>query len=159
MNVAVRRPCLISATPWDVLRCLPRHSAFQDWFPPYCQAWCKSTSAALMQLRVVIEGLTVNTERMRSNMDMTHGLVMAEAVSLALSPHLGRASAHALVEDACALAMKTDKSLFDILQHDERVYSLITRDDLQKILDPVNYLGQAMAFVDRVLTQHRQRKH
>ena len=117
------------------------------------------TSAALMQLRVVIEGLTVNTERMRSNMDMTHGLVMAEAVSLALSPHLGRASAHALVEDACALAMKTDKSLFDILQHDERVYSLITRDDLQKILDPVNYLGQAMAFVDRVLTQHRQRKH
>jgi 3-carboxy-cis,cis-muconate cycloisomerase len=117
------------------------------------------TSVALTQLRDVIEGLAVNTERMRSNIDLTHGLVMAEAISLALSNHLGRAAAHELVETACATAMSTDKSLFDIVQADERVNSLISKADLQKLVDPVNYLGQSEAFVDRVLTQHRLRKH
>lgn len=117
------------------------------------------TSVALTQLRDVIEVLAVNTERMRSNIDLTHGLVMAEAISLALSNHLGRAAAHELVETACATAMSTDKSLFDIVQADERVNSLISKADLQKLVDPVNYLGQSEAFVDRVLTQHRLRKH
>jgi 3-carboxy-cis,cis-muconate cycloisomerase len=103
--------------------------------------------------------MTVNTEHMRSNIDMTHGLVMAESVSIALSNHLGRAAAHELVEAACAQAIATDKSLFDILQADTHVNSLISRDELQKLVDPVNYLGQAETFVDRVLTEHRQRKH
>jgi len=117
------------------------------------------TSGALLQLRNVVQDMTVNTERMRSNIAMTHGLVMAESVSIALSNHLGRAAAHELVEAACAQAIATDKSLFDILQADKRVSSLISRDELQNLVDPVNYLGQAETFVDRVLTEHRHRKH
>jgi 3-carboxy-cis,cis-muconate cycloisomerase len=47
------------------------------------------TSGALHQLCDVVEGLTVHVERMRSNIDITHGLVMAESVSIALSnPHV-----------------------------------------------------------------------
>lgn len=159
LTASLRVPALVSTLLSGMVqeheRALGGWQAEWDTLPDIVEL----TSAALTQLCDVVEGLSVNAERMRSNMNMTHGLVMAEAVSLALSHHLGRASAHALVEAACALAMETDTSLFDILQHDERVYSLISRDDLQKILDPVNYLGQAMAFVDRVLTQHRQRKH
>ena len=117
------------------------------------------SSGALQQLRDVIQGMTVNAERMSSNIAMTHGLVMAESVSIALSNHLGRAAAHELVEVACAQAIATDKSLFDILQADKHVSSLISRDELQKLVDPVNYLGQAETFVDRVLTEHRHRKH
>jgi 3-carboxy-cis,cis-muconate cycloisomerase len=117
------------------------------------------TSGALHQLRDVVQDMTVNTERMRSNIAMTHGLVMAESVSIALSNHLGRAAAHELVEAACAQAIATDKSLFDILQADKHVSSLISRDELQNLVDPVNYLGQAKTFVDRVLTEHRHRKH
>jgi adenylosuccinate lyase len=49
--------------------------------------------------------------------------------------------------------------LFDILQADTHLNSLISRDELQKLVDPVNYLGQAETFVDRVLKEHRQRKH
>jgi 3-carboxy-cis,cis-muconate cycloisomerase len=117
------------------------------------------TSGALHQLCDVVEGLTVRAERMRSNIDMTHGLVMAESVSIALSNHLGRAAAHELVEAACAQAIATDKSLFDILQADKHVNSLISKDELQKLVDPVNCLGQTETFVDRVLSEHRQRKH
>jgi 3-carboxy-cis,cis-muconate cycloisomerase len=117
------------------------------------------SSGALQQLRDVIQGMTVNAERMSSNIAMTHGLVMAESVSIALSNHLGRAAAHELVEVACAQAIATDKSLFDILQADKHVSSLISRDELQNLVDPVNYLGQAETFVDRVLTEHRHRKH
>jgi 3-carboxy-cis,cis-muconate cycloisomerase len=159
LTASLRVPALVSTLLSGMVqeheRALGGWQAEWDTLPDIVEL----TSAALTQLRDVIEGLAVNTERMRSNIDMTHGLIMAEAVSLALSHHLGRAAAHALVEGACALAIDTDKSLFDILQHDERVNSLISKDDLQKIVDPVNYLGQSTAFVDRVLTQHRQRKH
>jgi 3-carboxy-cis,cis-muconate cycloisomerase len=117
------------------------------------------TSGALFQLCDVVEGLAVNAERMLSNIDLTHGLVMAESVSIALSNHLGRAAAHELVETACAQAIATDKSLFDILQADKHVNSLISRDELQKLVDPVNYLGQGETFVDRVLSKYRHRKH
>ena len=159
LTASLRVPALVSTLLSGMVqeheRALGGWQAEWDTLPDIVEL----TSAAMTQLRDVIEGLAVNTERMRSNIDMTHGLIMAEAVSLALSHHLGRAAAHALVESACARAIDTDKSLFDILQHDERVYSLISKDDLQKIVDPVNYLGQTTAFVDRVLTQHRQRKH
>ena len=58
------------------------------------------TSAALNQLREVTSGLSVDAARMRSNIDITQGLIMAEAVSLALAQHMGRAVAHELIEEA-----------------------------------------------------------
>ncbi len=116
------------------------------------------SGAALTQLRNVVEGLQVSEARMRANIDLTQGLVMAESVSLALGRHIGRAAAHELVEAACTQALSTSSTLRDVLQSDARVMQYFSAEALAALLDPAHYLGEALAFSDRVLELHRQRK-
>ena len=61
---------------------------------------CMLTAGALEQTARMMEGLQIDTARMRHNLDATHGLILAEAVSAALAPKLGREVAHRLIEQA-----------------------------------------------------------
>ena len=61
-------------------------------------------AAALQQMRTIAEGMTIDAQRMRDNLDITHGLIMAEAVTLALGKSMGRLDAHHAVEAACRQA-------------------------------------------------------
>lgn len=116
------------------------------------------TSAALNQLREVTSGLSVDAARMRSNIDITQGLVMAEAVSLALAQHVGRAVAHELIEEACHQAVASGRSLLEVLKSDPRMPEEFSSSHLESLFDPARYLGEAPAFVERVLAHHRDRK-
>jgi 3-carboxy-cis,cis-muconate cycloisomerase len=116
------------------------------------------TSAALNQLREVSSGLSVDAARMRSNIDITQGLIMAEAVSLALAQHVGRAAAHELIEEACHQAVESGRSLLEVLKSDSRMPEEFSSSHLEDLFDPARYLGEAPAFVDRVLAHHRNRK-
>ena len=116
------------------------------------------TSSALNQLRGVMSGLSANPARMRSNIELTQGLVMAEAVSLALAQHLGRAVAHELIEEACHSAVESGRSLLEVLKSDSRISKEFSSSRLADLFDPACYLGEAPAFIERVLTHHRQRK-
>jgi 3-carboxy-cis,cis-muconate cycloisomerase len=116
------------------------------------------TSAALNHLRELMSGLSVDAARMRANIDITQGLVMAEAVSLALAPLIGRAAAHKLIEDACHKAVESGQSLRDILQSDPRMPAEFSAAKLEALFDPERYTGEAPAFVDRVVEHHRLRK-
>ena len=49
-----------------------------------------ATSGALRQARFMLEGLIVDAGRMRRNLDLTGGLIVAEAVMMALAEHTGR---------------------------------------------------------------------
>ncbi len=115
-------------------------------------------SAALTQMRDVIEGLGVDAARMRANIDATQGLVMAEPVSLALAVHVGRAKAHEIIEAGCHTALETGQSLAAVLAADADVSRLLAPEQLSLLLDPVRYCGEAAAFVDRVLAAHRHAK-
>ena len=116
------------------------------------------TSAALNQLREVTSGLAVDAARMRSNIEITRGLVMAEAVSLALAQHVGRAVAHELIEEACHQAVESDRSLLEVLKSDPRMPQEFFSPRFETLFDPAHYLGEAPAFIERVLAHHRQRK-
>ena len=116
------------------------------------------TSSALNQLRGVMSGLSANPARMRSNIELTQGLVMAEAVSLALAQHLGRAVAHELIEEACHSAVESGRSLLEVLKSDSRISKEFSSSRLADLFDPAGYLGEAPAFIERLLTHHRQRK-
>jgi 3-carboxy-cis,cis-muconate cycloisomerase len=116
------------------------------------------TSAALNQLREVSSGLSVDVARMRSNIDITQGLIMAESVSLALAQHVGRAVAHELIEEACHQAVESGRSLLEVLKSDSRMPEEFSLSHLEDLFDPARYLGEAPAFVDRVLAHHRNRK-
>jgi 3-carboxy-cis,cis-muconate cycloisomerase len=106
----------------------------------------------------VIQGLGVDAARMRTNIDMTQGLVMAEAVAQALAPQIGRAQAHDIVEAACHTALADQQTLLQVLQANETVSAVLSADRLAALFDPLAYLGETGSFVDRVLDAHRRRK-
>src|ERR1700730_4727853 len=57
------------------------------------------TSGALAATVDIAEGLEVDAARMRVNLDATGGLIMAEAVTMALAQTIGTREAHHLVDD------------------------------------------------------------
>jgi 3-carboxy-cis,cis-muconate cycloisomerase len=92
---------------------------------------------------------------MRKNLDLTHGLIYAEAVSMALGAKIGRAQAHELVEAACTRARKDKRDLRTILSADPKVGEHLSTADLDRLFDPHNYLGAAEEYVYRVVEASR----
>jgi len=114
------------------------------------------TSGALHHMAGAIAGLTVDTEHMRRNIEATRGLVMAEAVSMALAARIGKQEAHKLVEAACRRAVADEAHLRDILARDPAVAAVLTTEVLERLFAPENYLGMAERFVQRVLSARTQ---
>src|SRR4029079_15293188 len=75
-----------------------------------------ATAGALNQARFMLEGLIVDAGRMRRNLDLTGGLIVAEAVMMALAKHTGRQDAHDLVYDACRAALDKGSTLLAELE-------------------------------------------
>jgi 3-carboxy-cis,cis-muconate cycloisomerase len=109
------------------------------------------TAGALAQTRYVLTGLQVDEKKMRSNLDLTNGLIVSEAVMMGLGRHLGRQHAHDLVYDICRQVSATGRPLFDFLAENDEIAKYLDRAALAKLCDPVNYLGEAGAMVERVL--------
>jgi 3-carboxy-cis,cis-muconate cycloisomerase len=109
------------------------------------------TAGGSHQLAALLPRLTVNVDKMRSNLDLTRGLIYAEAVSLALSEKLNRASAHKLVEAACRRAQSEQRNLHAVLSEVADVNAILDKESLASLFEPANYLGSAELFIDAVL--------
>jgi 3-carboxy-cis,cis-muconate cycloisomerase len=118
------------------------------------EAFCLM-AGALKQTRFVLEGLEVDAKAMRRNIDLTHGLVMSEAVMMGLGPYIGRDTAHDLVYDLCREALAQGRPLLDLLAGDPEISRHLDREALAALCDPANYLGQSGVMVDRVLAAVR----
>ena len=116
------------------------------------EAFCLM-AGALKQTRFVLEGLEVDAAKMRSNIDMTNGLLMSEAVMMGLGRYIGREYAHDLVYDLCREAIRLDKPLLDLLAANPEISKHLDRAALAELCDPSAYLGQSGVMVDRVLAQ------
>jgi 3-carboxy-cis,cis-muconate cycloisomerase len=114
------------------------------------EIFCLS-AGALAQTLFVLNGLQVDEKRMRSNLDITKGLIVSEAVMMGLGPYLGRQYAHDLVYDICRKVVATGRPLVDLLAESAEITKHLDRAALAKLCDPANYLGEAGAMVDRVL--------
>jgi 3-carboxy-cis,cis-muconate cycloisomerase len=113
------------------------------------------THGALRHAAVIAEGMVVDVERMRHNLELTGGLIIAEAVMMGLAPHLGRGVAHHVVKHACDVALAERVSLADALAREQVVAERLSRCDIDRMTDPGHYLGSAVAFIDRVLAAAR----
>jgi 3-carboxy-cis,cis-muconate cycloisomerase len=114
------------------------------------------SSGALKQTKLLVQGLEVDAERMRANLDMTKGMIVSEAVMMGLGPHLGRQRAHDLVYDICRKVTATGEPLADLLAKDADISKHLTRAEIDKMCDPAGYLGQAGEMVDRVLAREKR---
>jgi 3-carboxy-cis,cis-muconate cycloisomerase len=113
------------------------------------------TGGALSNAVDLIGGLEVFEPRMRANLDLTGGLIMAEAVMMALGEALGRLDAHHLIEAACQRARAENRHLHAVLKDDPDVRAHLSEADLDRLFDPLGYTGVADAFIDRVLSDAR----
>jgi 3-carboxy-cis,cis-muconate cycloisomerase len=109
------------------------------------------TSGALASVVDIAEGLEIDPARMRKNLDITHGLIMAEAVSMKLAEKIGKAEAHTLVESASKKAVAQERDLKEVLLADQDVTEKLTAKEIEKLFDPMNYSGVAQIFIDRLL--------
>jgi 3-carboxy-cis,cis-muconate cycloisomerase len=112
-----------------------------------------AASGALRQSRVMLEGLIVDAGRMRGNLDLTGGLIVAEAVMMALARHVGRGAAHDLVYGACRAALDNGTTLLAELELLPEVTRHLDAKRLAELTDPLNYLGSAPAMIDRLLDE------
>src|SRR6516165_3577096 len=114
------------------------------------------SAGALAQTRFVVEGLQVNEKRMRDNIGITKGLLMSEAVMMGLGAAIGRNRAHDVVYDICREVVKTGRPLIDLLAENKEISKHASRKQLEKMVDPTNYLGVAGEMVDRVLKMRKK---
>lgn len=113
------------------------------------------TGAALAHARELLSGLEIDVQRMRDNIDVTQGLIAAEAVMMALAPMMGRQRAHDVVYACCRQVAHTGETFLDVLAANEEIAAVTERGALSRMLDPANYLGTAPQMVDRVLAARR----
>jgi 3-carboxy-cis,cis-muconate cycloisomerase len=109
------------------------------------------TSGALAAIVDIAEGLEVDTARMRVNLDATHGLIMAEAVAMALAEKIGKSEAHHLVEAASKKAVAGKKDLRDVLAADAKVTAHLSAERLTELFEPMAYQGVSQTLIDRLL--------
>src|ERR1700761_9486844 len=109
------------------------------------------TSGALAATVDIAEGLEVDVQRMRANLDTTHGLIMAEAVAFALAETIGKSEAHHLVEAASKTAGAEKKHLRDVLTSDAKVTAQLPAKKIAALFEPMAYQGASQALIDRLL--------
>jgi 3-carboxy-cis,cis-muconate cycloisomerase len=109
------------------------------------------TAGSLAQAKFMLEGLVVDEARMRKNLDLSQGLIVAEAVMMGLAPHLGRQQAHDMIYEACRDALAQGRPLFEVLKSNPAVAAALSEPRLRDLCDPANYLGSAPAMVDAIV--------
>jgi 3-carboxy-cis,cis-muconate cycloisomerase len=97
------------------------------------------------KLAGLVATLQVDPTRMRVNLDLTAGAILAEAAMMALAGGLGHEEAHALVTSASRTAAAAGRPLLDVLVEDPRAGGLLDDTLLERLRDPEAYLGWSVA--------------
>ena len=154
IGAATRVPGLIStlfsAMPQEHERSLGLWHAEWETLPEIC---CL-VSGSLKQALLIAAGLEVDAERMTRNLDLTQGLVLAEAVSIVLAQRVGRDTAHHVLEQCCKRAVAQQRHLRAVLGEEPQVTAQLSGAELDHLLNPAHYLGQARTWVERAVAEH-----
>lgn len=109
------------------------------------------TAGALNQARFALGGLIVDEARMRQNLGISKGLIVAEAVMMGLAPFTGRQQAHDIVYGACREVNEQGGTLAEVLSRHPEVMRHLDKAAIERLTDPANYAGLAPQMVDRAL--------
>jgi adenylosuccinate lyase len=95
----------------------------------------------LERLNLIIGGLQLHPQRMRTNLDLSGGLISAEAIMLELGKTIGRQNAHEVVYEAAQTAASQGKSFVGLLAADTRVTAHLSQREIAALLDPSSHTG------------------
>ncbi|MBO0780004.1 MAG: adenylosuccinate lyase family protein, partial [Ktedonobacteraceae bacterium] len=114
------------------------------------------TAGAVERVRGAVAGLKIDPVRMRTNLDLTGGLNMAESLTMALAPRIGRPEAYRIVQAACNRVTGSEKSLRQVVLEDAQVRAILSPEEIDRTLDPGGYLGSAQLFINRALDAYHK---
>jgi 3-carboxy-cis,cis-muconate cycloisomerase len=117
---------------------------------------CELSGDMLARLVVLLDGLQVFPERMRENLDLSGGLIMAEALMLELGRQIGRQRAHDAVYEAAQAAVTQGRPFRDMLAKDPHVSAGLTPAQVDGLLDPARYAGLCRHFAERGAVRARE---
>ncbi len=116
------------------------------------------SGGALHRMVETIGGLEVDTNRMRQNLEITQGLIFAEAITMVLGKQIGKAAAHQLIEAATRKAIGEKKHLREVLAADAEVTSHLSKAELDGLFDPLRYTSVAGQFIDRAIAASKAKR-
>jgi len=108
-------------------------------------------SGAFERTAEIATGLEIDKARMRANLELSNGAVMAEAVQFALAQKLGRMQAHELLAKASKQSASENKHMKEVLREMPEVSRKLPPKKLDEIFDPARYLGETDTFIDATL--------
>jgi adenylosuccinate lyase len=103
---------------------------------------CIFAGDMLERLIIIVEGMKVFPERMRRNLDLSGGLIMSETLMLELGHAIGRQRAHDLLYDVAQEAIVSGRPFRELLAAQSEITSRLQPDQIDRLLDPVNHIGQ-----------------
>lgn len=113
------------------------------------------TAGAIERAHDALHGIEVDTASMRANLDRSSGLLMAESLTMALAPRIGRPEAFRVVREATERARATGADLRRVALDDEHVRAALSPKEIRRALDPAAYQGSASVYIERALTDFR----
>jgi 3-carboxy-cis,cis-muconate cycloisomerase len=117
------------------------------------------TAGAMHHLANVVPRLEIDVERMRENLELTKGLIFAEAITAALGDKISRSQARELIDAASAQTIKEKLHLRDVINDDQKIAKHLSADQLDHLFDARNYTGTSSEFIDRVLENYKSHKN
>jgi adenylosuccinate lyase len=117
---------------------------------------CELTGDMLARMVALFEGLQVFPERMRENLDLSGGLIMAEALMLELGKQIGRQRAHDAVYEAAQGSVTESRPFREMLAADPHVSAKLTAAQVEALLDPAQYTGLCRHFAERGAASARE---
>jgi 3-carboxy-cis,cis-muconate cycloisomerase len=122
-----------------------------EW--PVVATVIQSTGVAISSMAEVAEGLSVDEEKMRLNIQNTNGLIFAERAMMLLGSKLGRDVAHKLVEGAARRSVNENRNLAAVLAEIPEVTAQLSAADLKQLETPGQYLGSAETFRQALIAE------
>jgi len=116
---------------------------------------CELTGDVLQRMIALFDGLRVFPDRMRDNVELSGGLIMAEALMLELGKQIGRQRAHDAVYDAAQASVTQTRPFRETLAADPHVSAGLTESQIAALLDPAQYTGLCRQFAERGAAQAR----
>ena len=158
LAAAIRVPALVStmlaAMPQEHERGLGGWHAEWETLPEIFLL----AAGALSHTTQIVNGLEIHEEKMTHNLAATHGLILAEAVAIALAKRMGRMPAHHLIEKASHQALESARTLREVLLEEKQVREHLSAAEIEMLLDPRNYTGSAESMIERVLADHKKQR-
>jgi len=111
----------------------------------------KICDAALDKTLNLVSNMEIHNDAIERNLNLLHGLIFTEALMMYLSDQIGRIEAHDIIHELSMEAIANNVSITSLILADPRLAGRISEEEIIKIMNPADYVGESSAFIDRVL--------